>query len=133
METKMSVEKNVWVLWGLIVSLVASGLVLGAISTSSAQRNYQERRQGPDPAYCDSYARDYADRYNTGGRDVVGGAVGGAAAGALLGGIVGGGRGAGQGAAIGAGVGAAGGGVNAAQSWNDNYRRAYDACMRGEY
>jgi len=129
----MRVRKNVRITLGLIVSLVASGLILGEISTSFAQRNYQDQQQNPDPAYCDSYDRDYANRYNSGGRDVVGGAVGGAAAGALLGGILGGGRGAGQGAAIGAGVGAVGGGVNASQSWNDNYRRAYDSCMRGEY
>jgi hypothetical protein len=125
------VKKSIWIAWGLIVTLVASCLVVGVVSTSYARRDYQEQENNPDPGYCDSYARDYADRYNSGGRDVVGGAIGGAAAGAVLGGIIGGGRGAGQGAAIGAGVGAVGGGANAAQSWNDNYRRAYDSCMRG--
>lgn len=123
----MKVAQRNWIAWGLIVSLVTSGLLLGAVSTSSA------RRARPDPAYCDAYARDYADRYSSGGRDVVGGAIGGAAAGALLGGIVGGGRGAGKGAAIGAGVGAVGGGVHAARSWNDNYRWAYDSCMDRRY
>lgn len=124
----MKVRQNDWVPWFLIVTLVASGLVLGAVSTSSAQRGY-----GPDPAYCDSYARDYANRYSSGGRDVAGGALAGAAGGALLGGIIDGGRGAGKGAAIGAGVGAVGGGVHASQAWNDNYSRAYNSCMGGRY
>lgn len=123
----MQAKNHVWITWGLIVTLVASGLVLGTVSTSSA------RRDAPDPGYCDAYARDYADRYTSSGRDVVGGAIGGAAAGALLGGIIGGGKGAGQGAAIGAGAGAVGGGAHAAHSWNDNYRRAYDSCMNGRY
>ena len=123
----MGERRSFWIIWGLIVTLVASGLVFGAVSTSSARRDY------PDPYYCDSYARDYANRYDSGGRDVVGGAIGGAAGGALLGGIIGGGRGAGQGAAIGAGVGAVGGGAHAARSWDNNYRRAYDSCMGGRY
>ncbi len=119
----MRAKQQIWIPWVLIVVLAASVLILGAVSTSSAGRGR------PDPAYCDSYAVDYANRYSTGGRDVVGGAIGGAAAGALLGGIIDGGRGAGKGAAIGAGVGALGGGVHASKSWNDNYRRAYDSCM----
>ncbi len=123
----MKEKKSAWVIWGLIVTLVASGLVLGSVSTCSA------RRDSPDPAYCDSYARDYANRYSGGGRDVLGGAVGGAAGGALLGGIIDGGSGAGKGAAIGAGVGAVGGGIHASKAWNNNYRRAYDSCMRGRY
>jgi hypothetical protein len=119
----MKVTQRIWIPWVLIVFLAALGLILGAVSTSSAGRGR------PDPAYCDSYATDYANRYSSGGRDVVGGAIGGAAAGALLGGIIDGGRGAGKGAAIGAGVGAVGGGVHATKSWNDNYYRAYDSCM----
>lgn len=123
----MKVRQQNWIPWVLIVSLVASGLILGAVSASSAGRSRA------DPAYCESYATDYANRYSSGGRDVVGGAIGGAAAGALLGGIIDGGRGAGKGAAIGAGVGAVGGGVHATRSWNDNYRRAYDSCMDRRY
>ena len=125
MEATMKVKQNVWIPWVLIVMLVASGLALGAVSANAAGRGY------PDPAYCDSHARNYADRHTSAGRDVVGGAVGGAAGGALLGGIIGGGKGAGKGAAIGAGVGAVGGGAHAAQSWDHNYRRAYDSCMSG--
>ncbi len=128
----MRERKKFWVIWGLIVALMASGLVLGAVSTSSARRDSRDYSD-PDPAYCDAYARDYANRYDNSGRDVVGGALGGAAGGALLGGIIGGGKGAGQGAAIGAGVGALGGGAHAAQSWDYNYRRAYDSCMRRSY
>ncbi len=122
----MTVRKNGWIPWVLIVTVMASSLVLGTVSKGFAQRGY-----GPDPAYCDSYARDYASRYTSGGRDVAGGALAGAAGGALLGGIIDGGRGAGKGAAIGAGVGAVGGGVHASQAWNDNYRRAYNSCMGG--
>ncbi len=77
----MRVGKSVSIRWILILSLVVSGLGLAAISTCSAQGNYPDR---PDPAYCDSYARDYANHYNSGGRDVVGGALGGAAAGHCL-------------------------------------------------
>jgi hypothetical protein len=128
-----AVRKKIWEIKGLIVPLVILCLGLGVASTSHAYRDYRDYRDSPDPYYCDHYARDYANRYDSGGRDVVGGALGGAAGGALIGGIIGGGRGAGQGAAIGAGVGAVGGGAHAAQSWNYNYRRAYDACMDGRY
>lgn len=121
----MKVTQQVWIPRVLIVSLVAAGLILGAVSTASAGRGY------PDPAYCDSYARDYANRCTSGGRDIVGGAIGGAAGGALLGGIIGGGKGAGKGAAIGAGAGALSGGIHATRSWNRHYRRAYDSCMDG--
>lgn len=121
----MKMRQQIRIPWVLIVSLLTAGLIFGAVSTSSAGRDY------PDPAYCDSYARDYADRHTHAGRDVVGGALGGAAGGALLGGIVGGGKGAGRGAAIGAGAGALGGGIHATKSWNRNYRRAYDSCMDG--
>lgn len=123
-------RRNAWIVFALVIALVASGLVLGVGSTSFAQKK-SSKAQKPDPSYCDSYARSYADRNTNGAGDVVGGALGGAAGGALLGGIIGGGKGAGKGAAIGAGVGAVGGGISASQKWNDNYRWAYDSCMNG--
>jgi hypothetical protein len=82
-------------------------------------------------AYCDGYARDYADRNTHAGGRVVGGAVTGAVGGAIIGGIIGGGRGAGTGAAIGAGVGAVGGAASSGPDWRANYNYAYNNCIRG--
>lgn len=83
-------------------------------------------------AYCDGYARDFANRnsyYGSGG-GALGGAARGAAGGALFGAIAGN---AGTGAAIGAGVGAIAGGARRANNWSYYYDRAYSDCMRSKH
>jgi len=83
-------------------------------------------------AYCDNYARDYANRTTHVGGDVAAGALFGAGAGALIGSATGGGGG--KRAATGALIGALAGGTLAAASnspqWNAAYRDAFDGCMR---
>jgi hypothetical protein len=79
------------------------------------------------PAYCDAYARDYANHHTRAGQSIVGSAVAGAIGGALLGGIIS--DKPGKGAAIGAGVGTAAGALNSSARWQDNYAYAYRRCM----
>jgi hypothetical protein len=122
MEGTMIFGKNSLIAWGLVVAVVSAGVFLAGAGTGFAR----------SAAYCDDYARDAADHYGGGGRDVVGGAIGGAATGAILGGIIGGGRGAGTGAAIGGGVGALGGSAQAADDWNRVYNRSFNRCMSEE-
>lgn len=117
----MRLIKNNWIAWGLIVAVVSAGVFYGGAGTSFARSS----------GYCDSYARDFADRHSNTGGDVLGGAVGGAMTGALLGGIFGGGGGAAKGAGIGAGVGAFSGGASSANAWAGDYNYAYDRCMSG--
>jgi hypothetical protein len=114
--------KHSLITFSLVVAVLAAGMFFAETGTTFAR----------SAAYCDDYARDAADHYGGGGRDVVGGAIGGAATGAILGGIIGGGRGAGTGAAIGGGVGALGGTAQAADDWNRVYNRSYNRCMNEE-
>jgi hypothetical protein len=117
----MKLTRNLWIVWGLSVAVVAAAVFFAAPKTSFA-----------DSAACDQYARDYANRNHVTGANTLGGAAAGAAGGAIIGGILGGGRGAGRGAAIGAGVGAVGGAAQEAHDWNYYYNQAYGDCMRAE-
>jgi hypothetical protein len=100
------------------VLALAAVLFFATASTGLAARS---------SAYCDAYARDFADRNTHAGENVVGSAVAGAIGGALLGGIIS--DKPGKGALIGAGVGTAAGAVGSSARWRDNYDYAFHRCM----
>lgn len=103
-------------------SLVIAAAALSAAAIVPQQAAAQSR------AYCDQYARDYANRNTRTGNNVVGGAVGGAIVGGVIGSVTGSW---GRGAAIGSGVGAATGLGKSSVDWDRNYRYAYNECIRG--
>lgn len=81
------------------------------------------------PAYCDQYARSYAQQYGPNGQ-----VVRGATRGALLGAGIGAFSGrAGRGAAIGAGIGAVAGGARRAHNTSHIYHQVYRDCLAGYY
>ncbi len=85
----------------------------------------------PDPAYCDYYARERAERYARAGDRPLGGAVRGGVGGAAFGAIVGGKKGARRGAVAGAGLALLANGVRNERERDYAYHRAYDDCMSG--
>lgn len=102
-----------------LLSVFAAFLVSG-IQTSNAQNS---------AAYCDEYARNYAQQYGANGQ-----VVRGAGRGALLGLGIGSFSGnAGRGAAIGAGAGAVIGVARRARSTSHIYNRVYQDCRAGYY
>jgi uncharacterized protein YcfJ len=102
---------------------------MGAAMALTVMAGFAGQASAGPRAYCDSYARDVADRKTNGGADVLVGTVGGAIGGAIIGGLIGHGKGAGTGAIIG-GV---GGTVLGAGVTSDRYKRAYanayERCM----
>ena len=88
---------------------------------------HPDRALAQDSAYCDGYARDYAQRNSRG--HVADGALTGAIGGALIGGLIGGGRGAGAGALIGLGTGAIVGSDDKSRHYNSLYHSGYRNCM----
>jgi hypothetical protein len=101
---------------------------LRLLLTGAALALAPELSLAQNAAYCDGYARDFAQRNSRG--HVARGATRGAIGGALIGGIVRGGKGAGRGALIGGGVGAVAGGGRKSNDYNALYQRAYSDCMR---
>ncbi len=105
-------------------AMVWTVAMLGALAATSGAALAQQ-------GYCDSMARDYANRMAGGsaaGGALAGGAMG-AIGGAVLGGIIDGNRGAANGAAIGGGAGALVGAGQGQQKWRGFYDQAYQDCM----
>ncbi len=105
-------------------AIVGTAVMLAALAAGSGAAQAQQ-------GYCDSMARDYANRMagsSTAGGALAGGAMG-AIGGAVLGGIIDGNRGAANGAAIGGGAGALVGAGQGQQKWRSFYDQAYNDCM----
>lgn len=109
--------KNKFLASGLAGLLAASTMIATVIPAEARSRGY-----------CDSYARDYANR-KAGGKQILGGTALGAGAGALAGAVIPG-LSVGEGALVGGGVGLVGGGINANKKWKKYYRRAYNDCRQ---
>ncbi|GBF82476.1 hypothetical protein AsFPU1_3905 [Aphanothece sacrum FPU1] len=105
-------------------------LTLGSIALTNVPLVSLAQFDSRSPSFCESYARDFADRHAQGG--FFRGGARGAATGAAIGAIADGGRGAGTGAAIGSVVGIIGGSARRASDYDSLYRQAFDDCMRGE-
>ena len=105
-------------------SLLATIAVLGTVLVASAPP-----ASAGQAAYCDGYARDYANRNAHPVATTGVGAAFGAGVGCLIGAAVAGRCG--TGAAIGAGGGAVAGAANASGKWQRFYNSAYYKCMNG--
>ena len=104
-------------------TLLAADTFLFSLNATLAQ--YSSR----SVSYCESYARDFADRHARSG--FFRGGARGAASGAAIGAIIDGGRGAGTGAAIGSVVGIVGGSARRASDYDSLYQQAFNDCVRG--
>lgn len=96
------------------------------LSTSLTLAQYSSRSR----SYCESYARDFADRHAQSG--FFRGGARGAGTGAAIGAIVDGGRGAGTGAAIGSVVGIIGGSARRGSDHDSLYQQAFNDCIQGK-
>jgi len=105
-------------------SLLATIAVIGTVLVASAPP-----ASAGQAAYCDGYARDYANRNAHPVATTGVGAAFGAGLGCIIGAAVSGRCG--TGAAIGAGGGAVAGAANASGKWQRFYDSAYYKCMNG--
>ncbi len=106
------------------LGVVGALAMLGAMVATSGAALAQQ-------GYCDSIARDTANRMaagSTAGGALAGGAMG-AIGGAVIGGIIDGNRGAANGAAIGGGAGALVGAGQGQQKWRAIYDQTFNDCM----
>jgi outer membrane lipoprotein SlyB len=117
----------------LTIGLTISSITLTGCMVALEQIAHAQFAQNSLPryssAYCENFARDYANRKVSG--QPLSKAGEGAALGALIGGIASGWSGARTGAAVGAGVGAVGGGVRQSSERDRLYKSAYEDCLRG--